>query len=225
MKKIIITFLLLLIIVICLKYFGLQNYLTFEYLKQNQQIFSLYYQENKILTISLYFLLYIIITGTSIPGATIMSLLGGFLFGNLLGITLVSFASSLGATLAFLISRYLFSDFFRVKFSRFYKQVNQELEKDGIIYLLSLRFIPIIPFWLVNLIMGLTQMKVTLFYIISQIGMFPATLIFVNAGTQFSTIKSPEDIFSPRIILSFTLLGITPLMGKWLIILLRKRRS
>ena len=150
-----------------------------------------------------------------------MTLLGGFLFGTLLGVTLVSFASSIGAIFAFLISRYFFGDFFREKFAKFIKDVNKGIEKDGVFYLLSLRLIPIIPFWLVNLTLGLTAMRASLFYIISQIGMFPATLIYVNAGTQLSSIENPRDILSLKMIISFSLLGIFPFLAKWFL----KRRK
>ena len=150
-----------------------------------------------------------------------MTLLGGFLFGNLLGVTLVSFASSIGATFAFLISRYFFGDFFRSKFAKFYKEVNEGIEKDGVIYLLSLRLIPIIPFLIINLTFGLTRMRASLFYIISQIGMLPATLVYVNAGTQLSSIENPSDILSLKMILSFCLLGIFPFLVKGLL----KRRK
>jgi uncharacterized membrane protein YdjX (TVP38/TMEM64 family) len=221
MKKVIAAILLLLLMIIGLKYFGYQKYLTFEYLKLNQQNFALYYQENQILAAGLYFILYIVLTSLSIPGANILTLLGGFLFGNLLGVILVSFASTIGATFAFLICRYLFSDFFRKRFSKFFQQVNEGIEKDGPMYLMSLRLIPIIPYWLINLTMGLTTMKVYWFYFISQIGMFPATLIYVNAGTQLSSIESTGDIFTLKMIISFSLLGIFPFLAKWFLKVLK----
>lgn len=224
MKKIIVAILLLLFMIIGLKYFGYQKYLTFEYLKLNQQNFALYYQENKILTAGLYFTIYIVLTSLSIPGANIMTLLGGFLFGNLLGVALVSFASTIGATFAFLLCRYFFGDFFRKKFFKLSQEVNEGIEKDGPFYLLSLRLIPIFPYWLINLTMGLTSMRVYWFYIISQIGMFPATLIYVNAGTQLSAISSPSEIFSLKMILSFTLLGIFPFIAKWFLKVLKHKK-
>lgn len=223
MKKIIIGILLLLLTLIGLKYFGLERYLTFEYLKQNQQIFAYYYQQNQILTIALYFFIYILVTATSIPAATILSLLGGFLFGNVLGVVLVSFASSIGATFAFFLSRYFFADYFKDKFSKLYEEVNQGIENEGIFYLFSLRLIPIIPFWLVNLAMGITKMRAWVFYTIGQIGMLPATIIYVNAGTQLSAITTPKEILSLKIILSFTLLGVFPLFAKWFIDFLKQK--
>ncbi len=224
MKKFIAAILLLLLAIIGLKYLGLEKYLTFEFLKLNQENFALYYQGHKILTVTVFFLTYILITSLSIPGATLMTLLGGFLFGNLLGVTLVSFASSIGATFAFLISRYFFGEFFRKKFGRLNKEINEGIEKDGVFYLLSLRLIPIFPFWLVNLSLGLTAMRASLFYIISQIGMLPATLVYVNAGTQLSFIENPRDILSLKLILSFSLLGIFPFIAKWFLKVLKRKK-
>ncbi len=196
----------------------LNRYFTIDFLKQNTDLLMAYFQQNKILFSVLYFFTYIFITATFIPGGPlIMTLLGGFLFGNTFGLLLVSFASSIGATLAFLVSRYFFADYFKKKFAKLYKKINQGIENGEKLYLLSLRLTPLVPFILVNLVCGLTKIKAFTFYLISQIGMLPITALIVNAGTQLSTIKSPEEIFSPKIVISLTLVAIFPLIVRRLI--------
>ncbi len=211
MKKIIIAILITIIVI-----FALEKQISLELLKENKDIFAIYFEQNQILVTTLFFLAYVGITTLAIPGAAlIMTILAGFLFGNALGILLVSFASSIGATFTFLISRYLFADFFRNKFFKFYTIINKGIAENGSLYLMALRLSPIFPFWIINLVMGLTKMKVSTFYFVSQIGMFPLTVIIVNAGTQLNTIKSIGDILTPNIIISLTLVGIFPLLAKW----------
>lgn len=211
MKKIIIAILITIIVI-----FALEKHITLELLKQNKDIFAIYFEQNHILVTTLFFLTYIGITALAIPGGALtMTILAGFLFGNAIGIILVSFASSIGATITFLISRYLFSDIFRKKFYKFYTKINKGISENGPLYLLSLRLSPIVPFWILNLVSGLTRMKVSTFYIVSQIGMFPLTVIIVNAGTQLNSINSIGDIITPNIIISLTLVGIFPLLAKW----------
>ena len=157
---------------------------------------------------------YIITAALSLPGAALLTLLGGALFGLLVGTILVSFASSIGATLAFLASRLLLRDWVQNKFGSYLKSFNDGFEKDGGFYLFTLRLIPAVPFFIVNLVMGLTPMKMTTFYWVSQIGMLSGTIVFINAGMQLAQIESLGGILSPNIIFSFVLLGIFPLLAR-----------
>ena len=138
---------------------------------------------------------------------------------------LVSFASSLGATLAFLLSRYLFRDFFQDQYSQKLKILNKGIEKEGAFYLFSLRMIPVFPFFMVNAIMGLTLIKTRIFYFASQAGMLLPTIIYVNAGSQIARINSVGDVLSPSVFLSFTLLGVFPLISRKIVYYLRTRRA
>jgi len=156
------------------------------------------------------------ITAFSIPGAAVVTLLGAALFGFWNSLLLVSFASAIGATLAFLSSRYLLRDWIQTKFGDKLATINKGVEKDGAFYLFSLRLIPVFPFFLINLLMGLTPMSVSRYYITSQIGMLPGTAVFLNAGTQLAEIDSLSGIVSPSVLLSFALLGVFPIIAKWL---------
>lgn len=213
MKKIFI----IVLIMACLflfRYFEVFSYLNLEYIKANQEILHTYYLQNKITVLTSYFLLYVLVTAVSLPGATILTLLGGSLFGLLNGFILVSFASSIGATIAFLLSRILFKDYIEAKFSDKLKLINKGIEKDGAFYLFSLRLVPAFPFFLINILMGLTSIKVLTFYLVSQLGMIFGTLVYVNAGVEIAKITSLTEILSPSLLFSFTLLGIFPLMAK-----------
>ena len=158
-------------------YFDLGSYLTFEAMKENQQKFSEYYAQNKLLTIGIFFVAYVISTALSLPGASLLTLLAGALFGLVLGVIIVSFASTIGATLAFLSSRYLLRDFVQQKFAKNLKPINEGIDKEGGFYLFSLRLVPAFPFFLINLVMGLTSIKLLTYYIVSQIGMLPGTIV------------------------------------------------
>ncbi len=194
--------------------FDLGQYLTLDYIKSQQQAFDDYYRENRLLTIALYMALYIVVTALSLPGAAVMTLAGGALFGLWVALVAVSFASTIGATLAFLVSRFLLRDWVQGKFGDKLKAINAGVEKDGAFYLFSLRLVPIFPFFVINLVMGLTPLKAGTFYIVSQAGMLPGTFVYVNAGTQLGKIESAAGILSPEIIFSFVLLGIFPLIAK-----------
>jgi uncharacterized membrane protein YdjX (TVP38/TMEM64 family) len=195
-------------------YFDLSNYFTLAYLQSQQVAFANYYSAHPILTLLAYGVIYIVVTGLSLPGATIMTLAGGALFGLLWGTIIVSIASTIGATLAFLAARFLFRESLERKFSSQLKLINDGIEKDGGYYLFTLRLVPLFPFFAINLIMGLTKMQAATFFWVSQIGMLAGTLVYVNAGTQLATIKSLSDITSPLLIGSFVLLGIFPLIAK-----------
>ncbi|MDF5113031.1 TVP38/TMEM64 family protein, partial [Vibrio parahaemolyticus] len=155
------------------------------------------------------------ITAFSIPGAAVVTLLGAALFGFWFSLLLVSFASTIGATLAFLSSRYLLRDWVQSRFGEKLVAINQGVKKDGAFYLFSLRLIPVFPFFLINLLMGLTPMSIARFYLTSQIGMLPGTAVYLNAGTQLATIDSLSSIVSPTVLASFALLGLFPILVKW----------
>lgn len=172
----------------------------------------------------IYFVVYVTMTALSLPGAAIATLLGAALFGFWWALLLVSFASSIGATLAFLVSRFLLKDWVQGKFGNKLTTINQGVEKDGPFYLLTLRLIPVFPFFLINLLMGLTPIRTAVFYIVSQIGMLPGTAVYINAGTQLAQIDSLSGIVSPGVLLSLVLLGIFPIIAKVVMNFLQKRR-
>lgn len=204
--------------------FDLQQYLTLTHLKSQQQAFENYYANNQALTMGGYMAMYIAVTALSLPGATVMSLAGGALFGIWTGLLMVSFASSIGATLAFLVSRFLLRDYVQNKFGDKLKAVNESFRKDGPFYLFTLRLVPIFPFFVINLVMGLTPIRTVMFYIVSQVGMLPGTFVYINAGTQLAKIESLKGILSFEILLSFVLLGIFPLVAKKLVAFIKARQ-
>ena len=183
-------------------YFDLGNYLTLQYIKEQQASFIAFYKENTLLAIGTYSAVYIVTAALSLPGAALLTLLGGALFGLVIGTIVVSFASSIGATLAFLVSRLFLRDWVQDKLGSHLQSFNDGIKKDGIFYLFTLRLIPAIPFFVINLVMGLTSMRSGVFFLVSQIGMLPGTIIFINAGTQLAKIESLRGILSPIIILS-----------------------
>ncbi len=205
--------------------FDLGQYLTLDYLKAQQAQFQNFYKENTLLAIAAYTGVYITATALSLPGAALLTLLGGALFGLLIGTILVSFASTIGATLAFLVSRSLLRDWVQNKFGSFLKTINEGIEKDGAFYLFTLRLIPAVPFFVINLVMGLTPMKAVQFFLVSQVGMLAGTIVFVNAGTQLAQIESLKGILSPGLIFSFVLLGIFPLLAKKLVGFIKSRKE
>jgi uncharacterized membrane protein YdjX (TVP38/TMEM64 family) len=164
--------------------------------------------------IASYTLIYIAVTALSLPGAAVMTLAGGGLFGLLVGTIVVSFASTIGATLAFLVSRFLLRDWVQTKFNDKLQPINDGIEADGAFYLFTLRLVPAFPFFIINLVMGLTPIKTIQFYLTSQIGMLAGTIVFVNAGTHLSKIDSLNGILSPGLLISFILLGIFPFLAK-----------
>ncbi len=194
--------------------FDLGQYLTLTYFKGKQLSFEAYYLDHKGLTVFIYMGIYIIVTALSLPGATAMTLAGGALFGLAVGTLAVSFASTIGATLAFLVARFLLRDFVQNKFGDKLKAINHGMEKDGAFYLFTLRLVPLFPFFVINLVMGLTPIRTMSFYAVSQIGMLAGTIVYVNAGTQIAQLDSLQGILSPGLIISFALLGIFPLIAK-----------
>ena len=205
-------------------YFDLGSYLQFDTLQQRVGELRAWYGENPVLAGLLYFALYVAVTALSVPGAAIMTLAGGALFGFWYALLLVSFASSIGATLAFLVSRLLLRDWVQDKFGRQLRAVNAGFEKDGAFYLFSLRLVPIFPFFVINLLMGLLPIRPWRYYWVSQLGMLPATAAYVNAGTQLGELESASGIISPGLLLSFVLLAVFPLLAKWLLGYIQARR-
>ncbi|MFO7569851.1 MAG: TVP38/TMEM64 family protein [Smithellaceae bacterium] len=192
----------------------LNRYFTLDYIKQSRDGFAAFYAQNRILTIAVYMLLYIAITALSLPGAAVMTLVGGALFGFVTGLIVVSFASTIGATLACFVSRYLLRNWVEEKFGDKLGAIHTGLEKEGAFYLFTLRLIPLFPFFVINLLMGLTRMKLWTFYWVSQVGMLAGTAVYVNAGKELGKIESLSGILSPTLIVSFVLLGLFPLAVK-----------
>jgi uncharacterized membrane protein YdjX (TVP38/TMEM64 family) len=205
--------------------FDLGQYLSLENFKASQADIVAAKDANPALYIAGFFLLYVAVTGLSIPGAAIMSLVAGALFGVVLGTLIVSFASTMGATLAFLSSRYLLRDWVQGKFGERLRAVDDGLEKDGAFYLFTLRLIPVFPFFVINLLMGLTRIKTGTFFWVSQIGMLPATIVFVNAGTQISRIESTAGLLSPTLIASFVALALFPWAAKGIVAVVKRSRG
>ena len=205
--------------------FDLGQYLSLDNFKASQADIVAAKDANPALYIAGFFLLYVAVTGLSIPGAAIMTLVAGALFGVVLGTLIVSFASTMGATLAFLSSRYLLRDWVQGKFGERLRAVDDGLEKDGAFYLFTLRLIPVFPFFVINLLMGLTRIKTGTFFWVSQIGMLPATIVFVNAGTQISRIESTAGLLSPTLIASFVALALFPWAAKAIVAVVKRSRG
>ena len=204
--------------------FDLDRFFTLDYLKQSQAQFAALYAERPVMVVAVFFAVYVAATALSLPGAAILTLAGGAMFGLLLGTVVVSFASSLGATLAFLASRYVLRDSVQARFANRLADIDRGIEKDGAFYLVTLRLVPLIPFFVINLVMGLTRMKAGVFYLASQIGMLAGTVVYVNAGTQLARIDSLKAIVSPGLLGSFVLLGLFPLIAKKLVDVVRGRK-
>ncbi|MBX9645085.1 MAG: FAD-dependent oxidoreductase [Novosphingobium sp.] len=202
----------------------LGQYLTLEALKAQQTAIDQFYRANPLLVLAAFFLIYVTLTALSVPGAAIMTLAAGAVFGVATGTVLVSFASSIGATLAFLGSRYLFRDAVQARFGAQLRGINEGMARDGAFYLFSLRLVPVFPFFAINLLMGLTPIRTWTYYWVSQLGMFLGTVVYVNAGTQLAQIGSLSDIASPGLLGSFAALGLLPWVGKWIMGLIKRRR-
>lgn len=224
MIKKIVLILAVLVGVISFFYFDLNELLTLEGLKASMDQFEHYKTQLPWLVIGGFFLVYVLVTALSLPGAVILTLAAGALFGLVQGILIASFASSIGATLAFLTSRYLLRDTIKQRFPDRLASIDSGIKKEGGFYLFTLRLVPIFPFFLINLLMGLTAIKARTFYWVSQIGMLAGTFVFVNAGTQLAQIEQLSGILSFNLLASFALLGLFPLIAKGILTILRKRR-
>jgi len=197
---------------ILFKVLGLEQYFTLAYIKASQARSAVVYADHRLMVIAAYMAVYILVTSLSLPGAAIMTLAAGALFGLLIGTIVVSFASTIGATLACFISRFVLQDWVQGRFGNKLKEVNDGIAREGTFYLFTLRLIPVFPFWLINLIIGLTKMSLRTFYWVSQVGMLAGTMVYVNAGKELAKIDSLSGILSPGLIISFALLGLFPLI-------------
>ncbi|AOW82355.1 TVP38/TMEM64 family protein [Vibrio mimicus] len=213
-RKLIIALILIAIAALLVTQFS--QYLTLEVAKAKQAELASYIDAHLLQAALIYFVVYVLLTAFSIPGATVVTLLGAALFGFWLSLLLASFASTIGATLAFLSSRFLLRDWVQSKFAEKLLTINQGVERDGAFYLLSLRLIPVFPFFLINLVMGLTPISTWRYYWVSQLGMLPGTAVYLNAGTQLAEISSLGEIISLPVLASFVLLGVFPIIVKWL---------
>ncbi len=219
-KKLLVPLIAIVAIVI-IKKMGWDQYLTLEYVQANLDSFREYYSQNQAQTVGIFAIIYIVSTALSIPGATILTLTAGALFGLTIGVIIVSFASTIGATLAFLASRYVLRDSIQTKYGEKLKSINEGVKKDGASYLFTLRLLPIFPFFLINLLMGLTPIRTLTYFFVSQVGMLPGTAVYVNAGSQLSQLESLKGILSPQLLASFALLGLFPLIAKKIVALFK----
>ena len=213
-----------LVVFLLYRQFDLGRLLTLESLKNSRDLLVGAYQSQPLVTLAAFFVVYVLAAALSIPGAAVLTLAGGAMFGLWVGLVVVSFASSLGALLAFLAARYLLRDFVQARFGKALDPINAGVKKDGAMYLLTLRLVPVFPFWLINLLMGLSPIGAGRFYLVSQIGMLAGTVVYVNAGTQLASISSARDILSPALLGSFVLLGLFPLLANALVGWLKRRK-
>jgi len=205
--------------------FDLGQYFSLEYLKAQKESLNQFYSENPFLMIGVFFLIYVAVAALALPAATLLTVAAGALLGFWTGLIVVSFASTIGATIAFLLTRYLFHDAIQAKFGDRLTAINNGIEREGAFYVFGLRLVPLFPFVVVNSVLGLTKLKTFTFYWASQLGMLAGTAVYVNAGTQLAEIETLGDIASPKLILSFVLLGVFPIIAKKIMDLLKKNQS
>jgi uncharacterized membrane protein YdjX (TVP38/TMEM64 family) len=204
---------------------GGAHYLSLEFLRNQYDELQAIASREWLLAASVFSLLYIALAALNVPGAAaVLTLAGGALFGLVWGTVLVSFASSIGATFGFLLSRFLLRDWIERRFPAEVARVNEGIQRDGALYLFSVRVVAVFPFFIINMLMGLTRLRTSTFYWVSQVSMLPGTAIYVNAGTQINRIDSAGDIMSPAVAGSFLLLGIFPLLTKWVMNAVNARR-
>jgi uncharacterized membrane protein YdjX (TVP38/TMEM64 family) len=206
-------------------FLDLERFLSLAAIKHHQAGLAALYAKRPFAVFGIFFAIYVAVAALSLPGAAILTLAAGAIFGLVAGTAVASFASSVGATLAFLSSRYLLRESVQRRFGARLAAVNAGIERDGAFYLFSLRLVPLIPFFIVNLIMGLTSLKTRTFYLVSQIGMLAGTLVYVNAGRQISQLDSLRGILSPGLLGSLVLLGLFPLAARKAVDALRRRRK
>lgn len=204
-------------------YFDLGRYINLEFFQAQRAVVVDYYVDNRVVTIVAFLAIYIGMAALSLPGATIMTLAAGAVFGLPVGLVLVSFASTIGATLACMLARYLFRDAVQNRFGKYLGKINEGVEKDGAFYLFALRLVPAFPFFVVNLAMALTPIRLWTFYWVSQVGMLAGTAVYVNAGKEIGRLESLSGILSPTLLISFALLGVFPIIAKKVLNLLSNR--
>ena len=205
--------------------FDLSQYLTLDFIHTQQEAFKKLQVSQPLLVMGIFFIAYIVITSLSLPGAAVMTLLGGALFGFWQGLITVSFASSIGATLAFLLARFLLRDWIQGRYQKQLAVLNDGFEKEGSFYLFAIRLVPLFPFFLVNILTSVMPIKTRSFYAASQLGMLPGTAVYVYAGTELGKIQSLSEIASPSVLVAFALLGLFPIIAKKTISAIRTRRT
>jgi uncharacterized membrane protein YdjX (TVP38/TMEM64 family) len=205
--------------------FDLGRYFALSYMKSSLEGFRALYAEHRAMVILVYFVIYVVTASLSLPGAAVLTIAGGALFGFLTGTLIVSFASSIGATLACFVARFLLRDWVQGKFGDKIMKINDGIEKEGAFYLFALRLVPVFPFWIINLVMGLTKIHLWRFYWVSQLGMLAGTMVYVYAGKELAKIDSLKGILSPGLLISFALLGIFPMAIKKLLTLYQKKEK
>ena len=204
---------------------GFERYLGLDYLRESESSLKHMYTMRPFLWVSTYFALYVAITGLSLPLATVITLLAAPVLGLLWGSVIVTFAAAIGATLAFLVARFVLRDWVQARFEKPLDKINRGVERDGIYYLFLLRLIPAFPFFVINLAMGLTPMRVRTYFLVSLVGMIPGNILYVNAGVQLGKIHSLHGLLSPTLLASFVALGVFPLIVKKVVDLWRKRHA
>ena len=201
----------------------LGRYLNLEFFQEQRSAVVDLYVENTLFAIVAFLAIYIAMAALSLPGAAIMTLAAGAVFGLPVGLVLVSFASTIGATLACLLARYLLRDAVQNRFGKYLGRINEGVEKDGAFYLFAMRLVPAIPFFVINLVMALTPIRLWTFYWVSQVGMLAGTAVYVNAGKEIGQLESLSGILSPTLVISFVLLGVFPFIAKKALNLISKR--
>ena len=204
---------------------GLQQYLSLEFLREQEAWLMQMYAMQPVLWALAYFAVYVAITGLSLPLASAITLIAGPVFGLVWGSVIVTFAAAFGATISFLVARYLLRDWVQARFAHQLAAVNRGIDRDGVFYLFLLRLIPAFPFFVINLVMGLTPMRTRTYFWVSLVGMIPGNILYVNAGVQLGRIHSLHGLLSPVLIGSFVALGVFPLAVKKLVDFWRKRRG
>ena len=222
LRYIIIFFILILISIFFFS--DLKNFFTLVYVKENLINIRLLFKENVLLFSLIFSLIYIMSSALSLPFATLLTLLSGYIFGLTLGAFIVSLCSTVGASIAFLTSKFIFYDFIQKKYKKQLVTINNEFINEGIFYIFALRLVPVFPFFVVNIVTSLLPIKLSTFFWVSMLGMFPATLIYVNAGNELSKINSFSDILSFQVLISFSLIGILPLSIKFLLNKIRRKK-
>ena len=221
-KKLVVVAIIIVMAVV-FRVYHVERFLSLEYLKASQERFATIYGEHEFFVLAAYFFLYVVVTALSLPGAAALSLGAGALFGFWKGVVLVSFASTIGATVACFVARFVLRDWVQRKFGDKLSAINEGITRGGPFYLFTLRLIPLFPFFVINLLMGLTPMPLKTFYWVSQVGMLAGTAVYVNAGKELGRIESLSGILSPRLLISFAILGVFPLVIKKLMALYRTR--
>ncbi len=206
-------------------YLDMGQYLTLEYVKESQARFQELYAENMPLVVAVYMAVYIMVTALSLPGAVVMTLVGGAIFGVMAGSVIVSFASTIGATVACFVARFILRDWVQGRFGDRLGAINKGIDQEGGFYLFSLRLVPVFPFFVINLVMGMTRLSLWKFYWISQLGMLPGTIVFVNAGKELGRIDSLAGILSPGLLVSFIILGLFPITVKKIMGVVQRART